>query len=274
MSERKQKGTFQALMDSLHIGADPRQPQFVGVLLWGTDPITGGVRVGKSTLGLKLMFHLLKNWDDVFEYTAVGEDALRFWGILKEHKWVQALLVDDISILLSTSESVFSKRSKQIRRFLTAIGTKVGVLIGTLPDPKEIPEFLRKRFAYRIQVMRFPTVRMAQQGAHYDPNLRWAEWQRIKTQDDYSQEGYFRKKEGQGHFSFSPVSTEIYERYEPLRRVIVDDIVNEAYAEALKDHHAKDGGVQTECNHCGYKWTYTGRLQRPGCPSCQRRVTA
>lgn len=28
----------------------------------------------------------------------------------------------------------------------------------------------------------------------------------------------------------------------------------------------------TECNHCGYEWTYSGELPQATCPACARKT--
>jgi rubrerythrin len=31
-------------------------------------------------------------------------------------------------------------------------------------------------------------------------------------------------------------------------------------------------GVETECEHCGYTWDYTGEMWKATCPNCGRKT--
>ena len=34
----------------------------------------------------------------------------------------------------------------------------------------------------------------------------------------------------------------------------------------------ENGKIPMKCNHCGYKWPYSGEMNRATCPSCSGKV--
>lgn len=185
---------------------------------WMWLPAWGVQRGGKSTCAMQLAFEIYQDWDEVlasFVFTLPELVRKNKAGIPRRFPTRQGFnmrvpvrIYDDMAADCNKAVRRYNIAYDELKAYFQVMGTKLGVLIGTMAHPTDLTTQLVWKYTHEIWV--FERGRAKYDKARWQQNYNG--WQ-PKTDKDW-----------QNVFSFEPVPADVYQEYNEMRMSIADEV--------------------------------------------------
>jgi len=186
---------------------------YMWVVIWGEG------RVGKSNLALLILHYIYKDWKKVLDAVSfnlsqtiykIKHNLPELWPTRnKLHMRIPALLWDDFGAHSNKASTQHDPSWDKFKGGFDVLGTRIGVLIGTMIEPSEPTQQLQNKYTHELWVYK-------RGRAKYD---------RYHTHQDYR--GFKAKgsKTWEDDFEFDPIPKEVFIQYDQMRQALADEVI-------------------------------------------------
>jgi len=186
---------------------------YMWVVIWGEG------RVGKSNLALLILYWIYKDWKKVLDAVTfnlsqtvykIKHNLPELWPTRNQlHMRIPALLWDDFGAHSNKASTQHDPAWDKFKGGFDVLGTRLGILIGTMIEPTEPTQQLQNKYTHELWV--------------YERGR--AKYDRYHAQQDYKG---FRNR---GHktwlddFKFDPIPKEEFIQYDQMRQALADEVI-------------------------------------------------
>jgi len=207
------------------------EPQVVQDIIHRVDndlymwiPIWGEARTGKSTLAMSLMYKVYKDWDDVlgaivFDLNGLlykirkGEPKLFPTQTEPRHMRVPIVLWDDFAAKGGKAQTQHEKAWDLFKGSFDTLGTRLGVLLATMVNPRSPTQQLLEKYTHEIMVTLGPS------------HTRLFKYDKCKSQQDFYGWKARQNKEWLEEQEFGRVPLDVFKQYDEMRTDLVDEVL-------------------------------------------------
>jgi len=185
-------------------------------------PIWGKARCGKTSLAMRIMYKIYGNWDDVLNgivfnlnqllYKIKRGEPKLFPTVTKPcHMRVPILLLDDFASSCGKAKTQHERVWDLFKGSFDTLGTRIGVLLGTMIEPTSPTQQLLLKYTHEIMVTKL------------SDNTRIYKYDTCTRQQDYGGWKTRQKKDWIEEQEFVMPPLKYYKQYDEMRMSLVDE---------------------------------------------------
>jgi len=196
--------------DMLHAIHDDR---YMWLVIWGEG------RVGKSNLALLMLYYIYKDWRKVLNAITfnlsqtvykIKHNLPELWPTRnKLHMRIPALLWDDFGAHSNKASTQHDPAWDKFKGGFDVLGTRIGVLMGTMIEPSEPTQQLQNKYTHEIWIY---------ERGH-------AKYDRYRAQQDYKGFRVRGRKRWLDTFEFDQIPDEVFREYDQQRQALADEVL-------------------------------------------------
>jgi len=186
---------------------------YMWTVIWGEG------RVGKSNLALLILYWIYKDWKKVLDAVTfnlsqtvykIKHNLPELWPTRnKLHMRIPALVWDDFGAHSNKASTQHDPSWDKFKGGFDVLGTRLGVLIGTMIEPTEPTQQLQNKYTHELWVY-------ARGRCKYD---------RYTQQQDYRGFKSRGRKIWLDDFAFDPIPRDVFIQYDEMRQALADEVL-------------------------------------------------
>jgi len=186
---------------------------YMWVVIWGEG------RVGKSNLALLILYWIYKDWKKVLDAITfnlsqtvykIKHNLPELWPTRNQlHMRIPALLWDDFGAHSNKASTQHDPAWDKFKGGFDVLGTRLGILIGTMIEPTEPTQQLQNKYTHELWV--------------YERGR--AKYDRYHAQQDYKGFRTRGHKTWLDDFKFDSIPREVFVEYDEMRQALADEVL-------------------------------------------------
>lgn len=197
-------------------------------------PCWGPGRCGKTSCAMNIAYKIYQDWDDVLEcitFDLVGTIYRMKKGLPKlfptltkpTHMRVPILIMDDFAAKGGKAKTQHEKAWDLFKGGFDTLGTRIGVILATMIDPRSPTQQLMEKYTHEIKVERV------------SDTTRVYKYDKCNVEQDYGGWKSRVNKNWVESQEFDPVPLDVYEQYDEMRTSLVDEVFEGIEEQMVED---------------------------------------